>query len=269
MRYPVASSTADFQANWYNPQPFGTPTSYGFHEAEDYNKKTGGDTDLGSPLYAVADGTITYFHNNSHPTSGFGKHMVLRCNTSRGPRWYHYAHCLELTAETKTVTEGQEIGKLGKSGNSPLAHLHFATFKVDPSTLPQGIDTIAKTSVQLNDWWEKFELLPSAAMDELFIYLGVTTTDAAKTRLSQHLGEKDGKCAWGSADGDGGGFLGSARREIAVKQSVIDNQNIEIARLNKIISEMPPVIEPGYTPTGKLVHINTPTGFEEISYKKD
>ena len=273
MRYPVANSTQDFQNNWYNPQPFGVPTSYGFHEGEDYNKRTGGDTDLGEPLYAVADGIIVYFHNASHPTTGFGRHMVLECNTYRGKRWYMYSHCQEITAENKFVTEGQVIGRLGKSGNSPLAHLHFSTFKVDPSTLPQGIDTIAKTSVQLNSWWERFELLPSGAtMSELLTYLNRTNDTDAIRDLGVLLGTTNGKCDWGDASDNKGGDLGAARREITIRNVKIHNQDTEIIRLNKIISEMPPVTEPGYTPTGKITHINSLRGvveWEEISYKKD
>jgi hypothetical protein len=79
--------------------------------------------------------------------------MVLECNTPLGARWYHYAHCQEITAEAKTVERGQVIGKLGKSGTS-WAHLHFAVFKIDPKGLRSGIDTVAKTTTELNAWWE-------------------------------------------------------------------------------------------------------------------
>jgi hypothetical protein len=41
---------------------------------------------------------------------------------------------------------------LGKSGTS-LAHLHFALFKVDPASIG-GIDKIAKTQDDLNNYWE-------------------------------------------------------------------------------------------------------------------
>ena len=155
MRYPVGQSGTkeEFDKLWYNAQDFGAKTSYGFHEGTDLNLKTGGDTDLGQPLYAVANGKIVYYHDASHPTTGFGRHMVLECQTPFGVRWYHYAHCQEITAKVKDVTEGEIIGKLGKSGTT-YAHLHFAVFKVDPSTLRNGIDTIAKTEDELNKWWE-------------------------------------------------------------------------------------------------------------------
>lgn len=158
MRYPLGTSNQDFLNRFYNAQEFGKPTSYGFHDGEDYNTRTSGDSDLGEPLYAVADGKIVYYHNGSHPSTGFGRHMVLQCETPRGTRWYHYCHCLELTAQVKEVKEGEIIGKLGKSGTT-VAHLHFSVFKVDPSSLYKGIDSIAKTQADLNAYWEKFELL--------------------------------------------------------------------------------------------------------------
>jgi hypothetical protein len=155
MRFPVGKlgTKEEFSREWYDAQPFGTKTSYGFHEGPDMNLKSGGDSDLGEPLYAVNKGRIVYYHNESHPNANFGRHMVLECNTPLGRRWFHYAHCQEITARQKDVEKGEIIGKLGKSGTSS-AHLHFAVFKVDPGTLPQGIDTIAKSQQQLNDWWE-------------------------------------------------------------------------------------------------------------------
>jgi len=166
MRYPVGQigSKEEFEKFWYVAQGFGAKTDYGWHEGVDINLKTGGDTDLGSPLYAVANGRIKYYHLNSHPKTNFGRHMVLECPTPFGTRWYHYAHCEEITATTRDVTQGEIIGKIGKSGTA-YAHLHFACFKVDPSTLRGGIDTIAKTQEELNKWWEDpFLTLASTAL---------------------------------------------------------------------------------------------------------
>lgn len=195
MRYPVGRSGNALDPLWYNAQPFGNPTDYGFHEGDDFNLRTGGDSDLGQPLYAVANGKIVYYHNASHPASGFGRHMVLECETSRGKRWYMYSHCQEITAEAKEVKEGDIIGKLGKSG-TPLAHLHFSVIKANPSTLPQGIDTIAKTSKQLNDWWEKFEILgsgvpqpmPENLEERLKKDFGVKTLDELKEVWDKEMG---------------------------------------------------------------------------------
>lgn len=255
MRYPV-----DNWSKWYNAQPFGTPTSYGYHEGDDLNLSTGGDTDLGQPLYAVAMGKIVYFHNNSHPTTGFGRHMVLQVETSIGRRWYHYAHCDSITAETKEVPEGTKIGVLGKSGTTS-AHLHFAVFKVDPSTLYNGIDSIAKTTTNLNAWWEKFKLLdspvpvpPEGDMSQLLTFLGVTSETDAIKKIAEHLGPDQNtvtdvsRCEWGD-ETKNGGYLGSARRRI---------KELEAQPIPTPDPSQPPVV-PGWEPNGLQVTVGDKT----------
>ena len=157
MRYPVGKSGTreEFELKWYNAQAFGNKTSYGYHDGADYNLKTGGNTDLGQPLYAIADGTVKYYHRNSHPTTGFGIHLVVEYDTPFGKRWCHYAHCSEkdFTGEVKQVKEGEKIAVLGRSGTT-WGHLHFSVYTVDPVTLYNGIDSIATSRVKLNASWE-------------------------------------------------------------------------------------------------------------------
>lgn len=144
---------------WYIAQDFGNPTDYGFHEGWDLNLKTGGDTDLNQPILAVKDGKIVYFHYGSHPTKNFGRHLVEEVEVSSGKRWIHVAHCSDkdFLNAVQAVKAGQMVARVGKTG-TPVAHIHLAVFKVDPGTLPNGIDTIAKTKQQLNDWWEDPEI---------------------------------------------------------------------------------------------------------------
>jgi hypothetical protein len=163
MRYPVSATgnKTDFERDWKIDQVFGNPTTYGFHEGIDINLKTGGDTDLGQEIKAIAKGTIVYYHFASHPTYGFGRHLVYRIDGSWGVRWVHCAHMQDTSflGAVQDVTEGQIIGHLGKSG-TPYAHLHFAIWKVDPATVPantssgKSIDNIAKTTTELNQYWE-------------------------------------------------------------------------------------------------------------------
>ena len=156
MRFaPVAQSKSDYENLWRIDQGFGAVTTYGRHEGIDLNLKTGGDTDLGQPLYAIANGTITYYHYGSHPYSGFGRHLVVKIDGPWGTRWCMYSHCDSngFLNATQSVTEGQEIARLGKSGNSPTAHLHFSIWKVDPA-LNGGIDSIAHNDTELNAKWE-------------------------------------------------------------------------------------------------------------------
>lgn len=155
MRYPVTNtgSKVDFERDWYIAQGFGNPTNYGFHEGADINLKTGGDTDLGQEIKAIANGRIVYYHKNSHPTTGFGLHLVYRIEGAWGIRWVHCCHMqdIDFLGSTQDITEGQIIGRLGKSG-TPYAHLHFAIYKVDPVAF--GIDKFARNTTELNQYWE-------------------------------------------------------------------------------------------------------------------
>lgn len=155
MIYPVGNgSKQDFEANWYIAQGFGAVTSYGYHEGLDINIKTGGDTDLGKEMKAIAKGRILYYHYAGHPTSAYGRHLVYKIDGAWGSRWVHYAHCLDtgFSNSVKDVSEGEVIAYLGKSG-TPYAHLHMSIFKVDPSTIG-GIDIIARNLNDLNAYWE-------------------------------------------------------------------------------------------------------------------
>jgi len=237
MRYPCGTSNADFIKNWYNAQPFGSKTSYGYHEGEDYNLKSGGNSDLGQPLVAVADGKIVYYHNASHPTTGFGKHMVLECETSKGKRWYHYCHCQEITSKITDVKEGEVIGKLGKSGTT-FAHLHFTVFKVDPAKLYKGIDSIALNTTNLNTWWERFELIKGET--------SMPGTDPLKECLSQHAKlvteatkkETEIKGLKASLEETSDQITTLGKQVSAYKGEVTKKEN-EIIELNKKLTEKP------------------------------
>jgi hypothetical protein len=154
MIYPVGNDKQDFDNNWYVAQGFGAATSYGFHEGIDLNLKSGGDTDLGQPVKMIANGQIVYWHFSSHPTTGYGRHIVYRIDGPWGTRWVHSCHLQEVDFKNvnASLPEGAMIGRLGKSGNSPSAHLHFSIFKVDPAIA--GIDNIANTQAELNATWE-------------------------------------------------------------------------------------------------------------------
>lgn len=155
MIYPVGNGTKqDFEANWYVASGFGEQRPTYLHEAADINRKTGGDTDLGEPIKAIANGRIVYYHYSSHPTLNFGRHLVYKISGNFGDRWVHCCHMSDqdFKGSVQDVTEGQLIGRIGKSGTS-VAHLHFAIFKVDPASAG-GIDNIANNQTELNQYWE-------------------------------------------------------------------------------------------------------------------
>lgn len=154
MRYPLGKDTQDFKKNWYIASNFGEDRGSYRHNGVDLNLRTGADSDLGQPIYAISKGKLEYFHKNSHPTTNYGYHNVYRIDGAWGTRWIHSGHQLDdLLTGVQDLTESQQTGRVGKSGTN-YAHCHFSIFKVDPSTLRNGIDTIAKTKAELDAWWE-------------------------------------------------------------------------------------------------------------------
>lgn len=142
MRYPFNN-----KEKWYNAQKYGTKTSYGYHEGDDWNLRTGGNTDLGQPLFAIADGEITDVCT-THPKTGFGLHLHLKIEGPWGTRWAHYCHLNKIFVKAgDKVKEGQQIAEVGKTGNSESAHLHFAI-----KNKPTGTEGIAKNLTQLKSW---------------------------------------------------------------------------------------------------------------------
>lgn len=148
MRYPVGKTEEDFRNNWYNAQGYGVKTSYGYHEGDDLNLKTGGSTDLGQPLYAIEDGEISGVDTTS--TTGFGKQIFIKFKDPLDQNrfyWCMYAHCQSVTVKQgDQVTEGQQIGTLGKSGTT-APHLHFSI-----KNTPNGMDNVANTLEELSQW---------------------------------------------------------------------------------------------------------------------
>lgn len=78
----------------------------------------------GTPIYAVADGTVTL----SGPNSGWGNYVRIQHegNIATG-----YAHMVEMPMVKvgDTVKAGQQIGKVGSTGHSTGNHLHFELYE--------------------------------------------------------------------------------------------------------------------------------------------
>ena len=72
--YPIGKTGVATQAKdrdeWYNAQDFGEND----HLGEDWNKNSGGDTDCGEPVYAAANGIITFAHDAG---PGWGNVVII------------------------------------------------------------------------------------------------------------------------------------------------------------------------------------------------
>ncbi|MFA6033933.1 MAG: M23 family metallopeptidase [Myxococcota bacterium] len=91
-----------------------------------------------SPLYAVADGTVVSAENGKPERNGnthdvkmntlmdyLGNYIILDIG---GGRFAYYCHAVTGSVKVKAgdkVKEGDELAKLGNSGNSDAPHLHF------------------------------------------------------------------------------------------------------------------------------------------------
>ena len=121
--------------------PVGKPNADGYYKArglrlrvpqhfgEDWNGRAGGDSDLGDPVYAVADGVVTFAHN---VRTGWGNVVMTRhayrdpangqvkfCDTLNG----HLDRILVKTGQS--IKRGQQIGTIGSNFGMYPAHLHF------------------------------------------------------------------------------------------------------------------------------------------------
>lgn len=80
----------------------------------------------GTPLLAVFDGTVTYVE---HSDSGYGNYVEIKDKEGNMAR---YAHASSITSSVgQVVKEGDEIAKMGTTGNSTGNHLHFELHLAD------------------------------------------------------------------------------------------------------------------------------------------
>lgn len=122
------------------PYPCGEVRDYYHHSTEvtnaiDYNIP--GPADLGTPALAAAAGTVT---KASDTGGGYGNEVVV----DHGDGWSsQYAHLDSFSvAVGQPVGQGQEVGKVGDTGNSFGAHLHFETL-ADGVQQPIVVDGVA------------------------------------------------------------------------------------------------------------------------------
>ena len=118
--YPLGNENG---ALTYNAQPF----TQNLHLGDDLNGIGGENSDLGDPIYAVADGVVL-FAGEGGP--GWGNVViVLHAINENGARRYvqsYYAHCDTILVNAgNEVHRGQRIATVGTGGGRYFAHLHF------------------------------------------------------------------------------------------------------------------------------------------------
>ena len=97
------------------------------HLGEDWNGSGGGDTDMGDPIYATADGIVVFAQDYR---LGWGNVVITRHAYQEGGEIKYvdalYGHLLDFTVRVgQFVKRGQQIARMGNNHGMYDAHLHF------------------------------------------------------------------------------------------------------------------------------------------------
>lgn len=110
--YPVPAAYKKVTSGMYYSE------SKRYHGAYDF----GSAGIAGQPVYAVKDGTVIYTANL---TNSYGTHVIIRHSSGLYTLYAHgQAGSLSVSVGQK-VTQGQQIMRVGSTGNSSGPHLHF------------------------------------------------------------------------------------------------------------------------------------------------
>lgn len=122
--YPVGKPNAEkyYKARGMRLRP---PVHFG----EDWNGRGGGDTDLGDPIYTIADGVVMFAYQLR---GGWGRCVLIRHayrDTKTGKVKFidsQYAHLRRMSVKKGDfVKRGQQIGTMGGNAGMYPVHLHF------------------------------------------------------------------------------------------------------------------------------------------------
>jgi len=251
MAYPVGKNKQDYIDNWYIASGFGEVRSSTYiHEGIDLNLKTGGDTDLGQPIYAISDYTLRYYHLAKHLNStAYGVHIVYEINTPSGLRWIQCMHVQENPPimNNQIGRAGDVIAYVGKTGTT-VSHLHFAVYKENPSTFG-GIDVVVGDTPTLNLWWED----PIPFLEKLNTGVSADCLVPNTPEWQAKYNELVTKATrYDEFKSEGYESMANIREKIAEVQKNIDSLNNTVGSLNQLIGEKNSTISKQLTQIGSL-----------------
>jgi ElaB/YqjD/DUF883 family membrane-anchored ribosome-binding protein len=132
----VENSSNSQNSSWYvqynSPDSQGVGHSGDTHGGIDFNTdlQTAGD-DEGKPLYATTDGVVSYV--SSGYQNGLGNSIQWK---DKGGFYHWYLHMQNPSSKVvgDEVVGGEELGKMGNTGHSYGAHLHYSIHKQYPNS---------------------------------------------------------------------------------------------------------------------------------------
>lgn len=134
--FPVGKPDAK---GYFNAQGFGDNT----HLGDDWNGLGGGDSDLGDPVYAIADGYVTFAE--AHNASWGNVIRIVHYLPDSSQVESLYAHCNEiLVKEKQWVSVGDQIGTIGNANGRYKAHLHLELRHKIGMSIGKGYDSNTK-----------------------------------------------------------------------------------------------------------------------------
>jgi murein DD-endopeptidase MepM/ murein hydrolase activator NlpD len=115
--FPVGKPDAK---GYYNAQAFGENN----HLGDDWNATTGGNSDLGDPIYAIANGKVVFADDIK---GGWGNVVrIVHILPDSSMVESLYAHCDEIKVQkNQWVDRGEKIATIGDAHGQYYAHLHF------------------------------------------------------------------------------------------------------------------------------------------------
>jgi len=129
------TQTRDDGDGWYNAQDWADYNSDygGYHPGEDWNSEQGGSSDVGAPVYAIADGIVSAI-----TTKVAGNGIAIRHTLPSGESIYSvYIHIdiqpdLNIGSEVHVGDRIGSIANIASSGMSPHLHFEIRTSPVIP-----------------------------------------------------------------------------------------------------------------------------------------
>lgn len=115
--FPVGKPDAK---QYYNAQGF----QENYHLGDDWNGVGGGNTDLGDPIYTIANGYVSFAEDIKDDWGNVIR--IVHYNPDQSKIESVYAHCQSISVvKGQYITKGTVIGAIGTADDAYSAHLHL------------------------------------------------------------------------------------------------------------------------------------------------